>query len=168
MQSLDVISVNIWQILISLCNLLLLFLILKRFLFKPVSAMMEKRRQSVEKQYQDAQKAEDEAEASKKEWQEKLEGAHKEAASILQDASEVARKRETELLADARIRADEIVQRAETEAELEKRKAAADRKREIAEAAAALAGKMLDREIREEDHRDLIDSFIREMEETHE
>ncbi len=33
MQSLDVISVNLWQILISLCNLLILYLILKQFLY---------------------------------------------------------------------------------------------------------------------------------------
>ena len=39
-QSLDIISVNIWQILISLINLLLLFLIIKKFLFKPVQNML--------------------------------------------------------------------------------------------------------------------------------
>ena len=42
MQSLEVISVNIWHILISLCNLLILFLIVKRFLFKPVKKALEK------------------------------------------------------------------------------------------------------------------------------
>ena len=44
MQSLDVISVNIWQILISLCNLVILFLILKKFLFKPVQKVTQTRR----------------------------------------------------------------------------------------------------------------------------
>ena len=36
MQNLDVISVNIWAIIASLCNLLILTLIVKKFLFKPV------------------------------------------------------------------------------------------------------------------------------------
>ena len=43
MQTLDVISVNIWQILISLANLTILFLLFKKFLFKPVKKVMEKR-----------------------------------------------------------------------------------------------------------------------------
>ena len=41
MPSLDVISINLWQILISLCNLLILFLILKKFLYKPVRRVMQ-------------------------------------------------------------------------------------------------------------------------------
>ena len=43
MQSLDIISINIWQILISLCNLVLLFLILKKFLYKPVHNVLAQR-----------------------------------------------------------------------------------------------------------------------------
>ena len=42
MQFLDIISVNIWDILISLINLLILFLVFKRFLFKPVQKMLDK------------------------------------------------------------------------------------------------------------------------------
>ena len=43
MQSLDVISINIWHILISLCNLILLFLVVKKFLFKPVKNLLASR-----------------------------------------------------------------------------------------------------------------------------
>ena len=65
MQSLEVISLNIWQILISLCNLLILFLILKRFLYYPVKKVMAQRRTDLDNQYQAAKTAQDEAEASK-------------------------------------------------------------------------------------------------------
>ena len=44
MQNLSVISINIWQILISLVNLLLLTLAIKKFLFKPVQKVLETRR----------------------------------------------------------------------------------------------------------------------------
>ena len=43
MPTLDVISVNIWSILISLCNLLILFFIIKKFLYKPVRKMLAER-----------------------------------------------------------------------------------------------------------------------------
>ena len=48
MQSLDIISVNLWQILISLANLLIIFTILKRFLFKPVQKVVADRQAQVE------------------------------------------------------------------------------------------------------------------------
>lgn len=41
MQSLEVFSLNLWQMLISLCNLIILFLILKKFLYKPVRRALE-------------------------------------------------------------------------------------------------------------------------------
>ena len=75
MQTLDIISVNVWQILISLVNLLLLFLIIKKFLFKPVMTVLEKRRQEIDGQYAEADAAIEEANLSKKQWEEKLAGA---------------------------------------------------------------------------------------------
>ena len=48
MQFLDVISVNIWAILASLANLLLLTWILKRFLFKPVKKMIDERQKEID------------------------------------------------------------------------------------------------------------------------
>ena len=57
MQSLDIISVNLWQILISLANLTILFLLLKKFLYKPVTKMLVARRAEIDSQYSDAQNA---------------------------------------------------------------------------------------------------------------
>ena len=54
MFNLDVISVNIWQILASLANLLILTWILKRFLFKPVKKMLDTRRAAIDADYAQA------------------------------------------------------------------------------------------------------------------
>ena len=48
-QTLDIISVNVWQILISLCNLLILFLVIKKFLFAPINRVFEARRADIDK-----------------------------------------------------------------------------------------------------------------------
>ena len=53
MQSLEVISVNVWQILISFLNLTILFLIVKKFLFKPVNNMLAKRQSELDEKYND-------------------------------------------------------------------------------------------------------------------
>ena len=47
---LDVISINIWQVIISVINLFLMFLILKRFLFAPVQKMLATRQAQLDKQ----------------------------------------------------------------------------------------------------------------------
>lgn len=163
MQTLDVISVNIWQILISLVNLFLLFIIIKKFLYKPVKKVMAQRQSQIDEQYSAAAKAEAEANESRKRYEQQLSGANDKADEILKSATENARYREEKIIADAKLRADSIIRAAETEADLERKKAADGIKREIVEVSGALTEKMLEREINTDDHRALIDSFIEEI-----
>lgn len=160
MQTLDVISVNLWQILVSLLNLVLLFLIVKHFLYKPVKNILAKRQSELEEKYVGAQNAVDEAEENRREWQEKLDGANAEADSIIESATELAKSRGEAIVSEAREKADGIVRVARNEAELERVKAADDIKREIVEVSGAIAEKMLEREVNPDDHKKLIDSFI--------
>ena len=159
MQTLDVISVNLWQILISLVNLFLLFLIIKRFLFKPAKKILDERQRQLDDQYAAAQSAELKANEDRKAWENKL----SQADAILQNATENAKYRGEKLIAEAKEHADGIVRAAQNEAELERQKAADGIKREIVEVSGALTEKMLEREINTEDHRALIDSFIEKI-----
>ena len=160
MQTLDVISVNIWQILISLINLVLLFFIIKKFLFKPVKNILAKRQDEINSQYDAADQARTEAEQSRVAYEEKLSGAKSEADAILQSAADNAKFRGDKIIAEAQQTADGIIRRAETEAELERKKAIDGIKQEIVSVSGALAEKMIEREINTDDHRALIDSFI--------
>lgn len=163
MQPLDVISINLWQILISLCNLLLLFLIIKKFLYKPVKRVLQERQSALEEQYASAEEAKKQAEESRVSWEEKLQGAQAEADTLLQKETERARRRSSQIVSEAREKADTIVREAETQAALEHKKVQADIKKEIVDVSALLAEKMLRREIQQEDHRDIIDSVISEI-----
>jgi F-type H+-transporting ATPase subunit b len=163
MQSLEVISVNIWAILISLCNLLIIFLILKKFLFKPVKNILAERQADIDSQYDAANKAESDALESKKLYEEKLSYAKAEAQDIIDDASKIATTRGDALIKEAQSKANAILRTAEAEAELELKKAQADIKDEIISVSTALSEKMLNREINADDHKSLIDSFIDEI-----
>jgi F-type H+-transporting ATPase subunit b len=163
MQTLDIISVNLWQILISLINLVLLFLAVKHFLFKPIKNVMAQRRSEIDEQYAAAENAERMANESRAEWENKLSGADAQADAILQSAADNAKYHTDKLIAEAKERADAIIRNAQNEAELERRKAADGIKREIVEVSGALTEKMLEREINTEDHRVLIDSFIEKI-----
>mgnify|MGYP004551187059 FL=1 len=163
MQSLDVISINIWQILISLCNLLILFLIVKKFLFKPVRNMLAKREEEIGAQYEKAAEAEKTANEHRDEWEKKLAGAKADAGRIVDNATKQAEYRSGRIVADAKEKADSIVRQAQSQAALEQKKAQSEIKKEIVDVSTVLTEKMLHREINADDHRTIIDSVIAEM-----
>ena len=163
MQTLDIISVNLWQILISLANLALLFFMMKKFLFKPVKKVFAQRQQELDDRYAAAEAAEAQASADRDAWEEKLSTAHAQAEEIMQEATDAAKRRGDRMIAEARERADGIIRAAETEADLERQRAQDSIRQEIVAVSSALAERMLEREINADDHRALIDSFIEEI-----
>jgi F-type H+-transporting ATPase subunit b len=160
MQTLEVISVNIWNIVISLANLVILFLLVKKFLFKPVMKILSDRQAAIDTQYAAAAEAEKNALENKAAWEEKLTSAGDKADSIIKSATETAARRGDEIIADAKEKADGIVKQAENEAELKKKKAEEEIKHEIVDISSALTEKLLEREISTDDHHRLISSFI--------
>ncbi len=163
MQSLSIISVNIWQILISFANLAILTWIVKKFLFKPVKKMMDQRRETIDSAYARADRAEAEAEEHRKNYAAAMAAAKQTADHMIGEASRLAERRGNEIESEARARAQEIRAQAEADAQLERKKAEEDIRREIADVSAQLTEKLLEREIRPEDHRELIDSFLQEL-----
>lgn len=160
MQTLDVISINIWQMLVSLANLTLLFLIVKKFLYKPAKKMLEARQNAIQSDYDAAKEAKEQAYSDKMKYEEKLQSAKAEANEVIKSAVNVANQREKEIIADAKAKADGIIRQAENEAILERKKAEDAVKKEIVEVSSLLTEKMLEREISAEDHQHFIDSFI--------
>ncbi len=163
MQSLDIISVNIWSALISLANLVILFLIIKKFLYKPVKATMAKRQEQIDAQYAAAKEAQELADSNKAEWEERVADAKATADAMIKDAADTAKRRGEAIISDAEARADSIVRQAEVQAELERRNAEEGIRREIVEVSTQLAGKILEREVKADDHRGLIHSFLEDM-----
>ena len=163
MQNLDVISVNIWAILASLANLLILTLIVKRFLFKPVKKIVDARRAAIDGDYAQAAAAREEAVESRRNYEAAMAAAKQTADQVIADATRTAEHRSGEIVAEARQRATEIRRQAESDAVLERKKAEDEMKHEIADVSARLTGKLLEREINEEDHRKLIDSFLNDL-----
>jgi F-type H+-transporting ATPase subunit b len=163
MQTLDIISINLWQTIISLLNLLLIFLILKKFFYKPVQKVLSERRAILDKRYAEAEKAENEALANKTQWEEKMQGAEENAEAIIKEATVRAERRSEKIIEEAKEKADVIVRGAQAEALLERKKATEGIKREIVDVSSCLSEKILEREIKKEDHQKLIDSFISEI-----
>ncbi|MBR2523869.1 MAG: F0F1 ATP synthase subunit B [Clostridiales bacterium] len=160
MNTLDIISVNIWQIIISLCNLTILFLMFKRFLFKPVKKMIADREALAQKKLDEARDEMQKASDERLKWESRMLQAEEEAGDIVKKATIKADKQSKIIIKTAKERADSIVDQARFEAELEYKNSASEMKHEIIDLSSMLAGKMLNREINEEDHKELINDFI--------
>lgn len=154
------VGVNVWTMLFAWCNLLILYLFLKKILFKPLKKMIDSRQKEIDDMYENAAVAETDANALKASYQEKLDKATEESEEILKTAVRRAQLKEEEIIRDAQAEAARIYERAEEEIELEKKRALSEVKDEVSGMAISIAGAVIGREISEQEHAEFIDSFI--------
>ena len=157
------VGVNFWTMIFAWCNLLILYLVLKKLFFKPLKNMIDSRQKEVDEMYSNAENAENEAGELRREYEEKLSGAKAESEEILKNAQRRAILREEEIIKEAEAEAGRIMERAEAEIELERRRAVNDVKDEVSEIAISIAEAVIERDINENEHKELIDSFIEKM-----
>lgn len=162
-QSLDIISVNLWQILISLANLLIIFLVLKKFLFKPVQVVFAQRQAQVDKMYGDAENDRKAAEGMKQEYETRLATAREEADGIVKNAVQTAQRKGDAILSDANAQASRMKQKAEEEITMERKQMLMDVRSEISEIAVSIASKVVEREVQKKDHDNFVEEFIRNV-----
>ena len=160
METGEVFAIDLWKILFMLINLFLIYLILKRFLYKPVKKMFEMREQEVAETYQKADAAEAEAHQLKDQYEKKLSGAKTEAEEIVRSATRRAQLRSESMIGEAKDTVSNMMVRAEEQIESEKKKAVNEIKDEIADIALMAASNVLEKEMDAGDHKRLIDEFI--------
>jgi len=160
---LELISLNVWHMVATVGNLLILTWIVKKFLFDRVKKVLAERQGQVDGLYQEAEEAKDAALKDKSEYEAKLSQADAEADTILKKASARAERRSDEIIENANRKAEETLKKAEADIAQEKKKAMNDLKNEISEISVQIAETIVQREINEDDHRELIDSFIENL-----
>ena len=139
----ELVSIVPWTFIAMICNLFIQVYLIKRFLFKPINAMLEKRKALADAQIQDAVKAKDEAEAMKAEYEQNMQEAKAKAGEILATAQKTATLQSEEMLRDASQQAAALKAKAESDIAQEKRKAVNEIKDEIGGMAMEIAGKSL-------------------------
>ncbi|MCU6696981.1 F0F1 ATP synthase subunit B [Laedolimicola ammoniilytica] len=149
-----------WTFVAQICNLFIQVYLIKRFLFKPVNEMLEKRKALADAQIREAEKAKADADAIKTEYEQNMKEAKEKANEILTTAQRTAALQSEEVLKEAASQAAALKSKAESDIAQEKRKAVNEIKDEIGGMAVEIAGKVIEREISEEDHTKLIDEFI--------
>ena len=157
------VGVNFWTALFILLNTLIIFFVAKKFLFVPVMNIIKTRQQEIDDMYTQAGDAREQANQLQSEYEEKLSQAAATSERLVKEATVRAQNREGEIIRQANERAEAIRAKASADIAQEKKKALNDAKDEISVIALAIAGKVVGRELDEQDQRNLVDSFIEEL-----
>lgn len=154
------VSIGWWEILVTMCNTLITFLIIKKLLFKPVKSMLAAREEEVQAMYGAAEQAQSEAESLRQEYTERLSQAKAEAAEIVGSATRRAAVRSEEILRESSQQAAAMVKKAENTIEQERKKAMNELKDEVASLSIMIASKVVERDVKQADHERFIEAFI--------
>ena len=157
------VGVNPWTMIFAWLNLLILYLFLKKLAFKPLKKMIDSRQKEIDDMYSDAESSRKDAEDMKSAYEEKLNTANEESEKILKDAQRKAQLREEEIILRANAEAQKTLERAEAQIELEKKNAINQVKNEVTEVAISIASAVIERDVKADEHKDLIDDFISSM-----
>lgn len=144
-------------------NIFILFFALSYLLFNPARAFLEKRRQKIADELNQAAQDQKDAAEMKAEYEAKLKAVNKEADAILEEARRKAKRREAEIIDEAKAEAARIVERAGKEIELERKKALDEMKQEVVSIASLMAGKVVAASIDTKVQDALIEETLKEM-----
>ena len=157
----EFISITPWTIIFQICNLLILCALVKKYLWKRVMAVLDKRQAEIDGLYDAAGKDRADAAQIKEEYTARMSSAREEADRLMKNAVDTAQNRGEAIVKEAQAEVAHLKQKAENDIEQEKRKAYSELMGEISGMAADIAGRMVEREINADDHRELVEEFIR-------
>ena len=156
----DFMSIDLTTIIATLLNTLILFLVLKHFLFDKVNKVVDERQKEIKESYDRADEAEKNAQKLEADYNEKIGQAKEESAEIIRDATKKAQVRADEIIDEARVEAKGIRTNAENEIEREKKIAVNAIKDEISQIAFSAAAAVVEKDLTSEDNEKLIEKFI--------
>lgn len=160
---LGLVSIDPGTIVFTLINTLIIFLIFRIFLYKPVCKMLDKRKALAAAEIDEAKKAKEAAQKAEEEYTARLADAKSEASEIVKQATQRAQKREEEIVGEANKKAAEIRSKAEENIERDKQRALNEIKDEISEIVVMAAGKVAQKEISASDNEEIISKFLEEV-----
>lgn len=148
----------------NLVNFAILVGILSRVLYGPTREFLAKRKERIQSRIENAKEREDQAEELKQNRQQELMEARGKARDIIEEAQETAERIKREGREEAKEEASQIIERAREEARQEEERLREELRSHYAEAALLGAERILEREVSSDDHKDLIESFLQDLE----
>lgn len=155
--------VDVSYIIISMINILVLFLFLKVFLFQRVGAVIEERQRTIESSLQDADLRKTEAYQLKQDYENDLKQAGNQAGIILKEAKERAEIEYVTILSEAKKEAAKTMEESRKAIELEREKSVEMAKSEIAGVALLAASKVVGKNVDDDTNQQYLGDFLKEV-----
>jgi len=155
-------GINLPLLVVFIINFIILFVLLRIFLYKPVLKMLDERAQRTAEAMEQAEATKKEYEQTKVEVQKQIEKGRQEAQVILTQAMQVGERLKEESRQEATKQAQVIVDRTRTELEAERGKIVGDLRREFVDIAISAAEKVIKETLDKEKHRKLIEETLHE------
>lgn len=157
-----VLKLDVWNLIFTVINLIVLYLLLKKFLIGPVTAIMEKRKALIEEGFVSARTAQQEADELKLKYELRMASAKEESEKIISRAKADARAVYDQTVTEADERAGKFMADARKNIEIERAKAIREMESEIAGLALDAAVKIAGKGTKEVDNLSLYDEFLAE------
>ncbi|NLT13534.1 MAG: F0F1 ATP synthase subunit B [Clostridiales bacterium] len=151
------------DILIHIINIVVLFLLLRLILFKPVSRYLSGRSGRISDQLAEAETRLNEAEALRQEYQKQLDKAVEEGHDVIRDSKTKATQEAQAILADAKAQADRYYDEAQERISKERDRALEQMRQEVAQLSVDIAARILKREVTGADNLALAEEFFNEL-----
>lgn len=154
------VSIDIWTMIFTWANLIILFLLLKKFLFKPVNKVLDERAEEIENSYKEAENTKSEVQSVKAEYESKLRAIKTEADGIIKSAVEAANRRSDSIVSEANEQANHIIEKSQKQIERDKENAMNEAEADIASMAVDIAEKFLGKKLDTNTDEKLISDII--------
>lgn len=149
--------------IITLVSVFILYLILKKFLYTPVTNFLESRKDKIQGDLSEAKALKDETAKLKSDYESKISDLKLEGQEIIENSRQRGNEIKDTILNEARQEAQVIVDRARKDIVREREKAYEDIKKSTGEMAVLIASKIMEENITLENQENLIDKFIGEV-----
>ncbi len=147
-------------LLAQIINFIIMLLVLRVIAIKPILAMLNRRKESIAKGLEDAQKAEERLANIEKDYQTRMDAARADAQKMVADMTANAEKNAAAIVAKANEDAAKIKAAVQEEAEAERNKALADLRSQVVTLSMAAANKLIGASMDEQRQRALVDEFF--------
>ena len=148
------------NIIWTVVNLLILFVLLRIFLFKPVLGMIEKRRNMIQSSLDEADQKNADAANLKQQYESSLKDAKQESFQIVSEAKGRAQAQYDQIIDKANEDASQIIKQANATAEADREKILKDARAELADVALAAASKLLGTTVDAKANKEMLDAFL--------
>ncbi len=152
-------GLQIW----TLVTFVILLVLLKKFAFKPIAQALDSRGQKIKQSIDDAEKSRADAKKLMEDYQKQIADARNEAGKLIEEARQIGERVRKEVVEKANAEASAVAQRAQEEIVRQKEKGIQEMKDTVAALSVQIASKVLEKEVNEATHRQLIDNLIKDL-----